>query len=133
MYGQPQNLGDWKSFIKKTRDLVHKAFPRELSPTRMLEKYASDTKKKNAAKLAKVATQSEAANAAADASTQARITALQTQALPVFAMNATSKMTPQVPEAASIPASDVQTDWVSYGAIAAVVLGAVIVFSRRGK
>lgn len=35
--------------ITKIRKFLHKFAPRELSPTRMLEKYASDTKKKGAA------------------------------------------------------------------------------------
>lgn len=47
------NVGDIKSFLKKTRDVIHKAFPRELSPTRLLEDYQSKQKKKAAEKAAK--------------------------------------------------------------------------------
>lgn len=35
--------------ITKLRKFLHKFAPRELSPTRLLEKYATDTKKKGAA------------------------------------------------------------------------------------
>lgn len=82
MIVQNQNLGDWRSFIKKTRDIVHKAFPRELSPSRMLEKYAADTKKKAATKLSKLTSASDAKNAAADAALTMKIQNLESVALP---------------------------------------------------
>lgn len=82
MIVQNQNLGDWRSFIKKTRDIVHKAFPRELSPSRMLEKYAADTKKKAATKLSKLASASDTKNAADDAALAKKIATLESMALP---------------------------------------------------
>lgn len=57
-------LGDIKSFIKKARAIVHKAFPRELSPTRMIEKWSDEQKKKQKAALAKQKAATAAANQA---------------------------------------------------------------------
>lgn len=82
MYTGNEQLGDWKSFIKKTRDIVHKAFPRELSPSRMLEKYASDTKKKSAAKLSTLQSASDVKNAADDVALAKKIQNLEASALP---------------------------------------------------
>lgn len=64
--------------------------PRELSPTRMLEKYASDTKKKSAKKLVTLQTTSDAKNAADDAALKAKIAALESVALPSASFNSKS-------------------------------------------
>lgn len=82
MYPQSQNLGDWRTALKKARDIVHKAFPRELSPSRMLEKYASDTKKKSAAKLSTLQSASDVKNATDDAALANKIKNLEMTALP---------------------------------------------------
>lgn len=113
MYQTPQSsqLGDWKSFLKKTRDLVHRTMPRELSPTRLLEKYAVDTKKKSAAKLATVGAKSAAENAAADASLQKRLDALTSAVVPPgaaaldFASAPISQTSAPAPAAPAMPAA----------------------------
>jgi hypothetical protein len=77
MYSRDAQLGDWKSTLKKVRKVVHSIFPRELSPSRMLEKYASDTKKKATAKITNLSSASATANATADAATSSKIATLQ--------------------------------------------------------
>lgn len=126
MIAQPQHLGDWRSAMKKARDFVHKAFPRELSPSRMLEKVASDSKKKNAARLTKVQTESLASNAAADLATQTRIAQLQAQTAPV------GIALPQAPASAP-PAKAKETDFTSYGLLAALLLGGVLIYRMKNK
>lgn len=103
MYPQAQPLGDWKSFLKKTRDVVHKAFPRELSPSRMLEKYASDTKKKSARKLSTLRVASDAKNAADDAALAKKIAALESIALPSSAPKSIPLSNPPASAGASAP------------------------------
>lgn len=82
MYARDGQLGDWKSTLAKVRKSVHRIFPRELSPTRMLEKYASDTKKKSAAKLSTLQSASDARNAADDEALAKKIQTLELTALP---------------------------------------------------
>lgn len=55
-----------KETLAKVRKAVHKIFPRELSPTRLAEKYGADAKKKGAAKVQAVADESAAHNAASE-------------------------------------------------------------------
>lgn len=50
---QPNNVDGFKESLAKVRKTVHKIFPRELSPSRLAEKYGSDAKKKGVAKVAK--------------------------------------------------------------------------------
>lgn len=54
MYSTGQTVGGLKDFVKKVRKSIHKLHPRELSPTRMIDKYQSDSKKKSDAKIAKI-------------------------------------------------------------------------------
>lgn len=54
-------LGDVKSFIKKARAIVHKVFPRELSPTRLIEDWSEKQKQKQKVALAKQKTATDAA------------------------------------------------------------------------
>jgi len=77
MYMDEPQLGDWKSTLKKVRDTVHKIFPRELSPTRMIEKYGSDAKKKADKKSVEISHMTDASSAALDA---AQVSLAQVQA-----------------------------------------------------
>ena len=81
MYQNTQ-LGNFSDTLKKVRKVVHKIFPRELSPSRMLEKYVTDAKNKAAAKLTNLTNASVTANEKADAATVSRIATLQLQTLP---------------------------------------------------
>lgn len=51
-YGGNPGVGGFMDVVKKIRKVVHSIAPRELSPSRMLEKYQSDQAKKVKAKLA---------------------------------------------------------------------------------
>lgn len=67
MYIADSNLGDvgdLKSFLKKSRAFIHKFIPRELSPTRMLEKYTSDQQKKANANAAALKAEGDAEHVA---------------------------------------------------------------------
>lgn len=67
MYIADSNLGDvgdLKSFLKKSRAFIHKFIPRELSPTRLLEKYTSDQQKKANAKATALKAEGDAEHAA---------------------------------------------------------------------
>lgn len=66
MYRYAHNVDGFAETLAKVRKAVHKIFPRELSPTRLAEKYGADQKKKGAAKIAAVAAESEAHRAASD-------------------------------------------------------------------
>ncbi len=83
MYQNTQ-LGGFMDELTKVRKFVHKFIPRELSPTRMLEKYASDSKKKAAAKLTTANAASTSKNASADAALSKKIATLQLQTLPAI-------------------------------------------------
>lgn len=63
-------LGGFFDVLKKVRKTLHKYAPRELSPTRLLEKYQTDSARKANAKQAKVAT--DAANQIAQIGAQAK-------------------------------------------------------------
>jgi MYXO-CTERM domain-containing protein len=82
MYQNTQ-LGNFADTLKKVRKVVHSIFPRELSPSRMLEKYASDTKKKAAKSINTATDKSTALNLAADSDVSKRIATLQLQTLPM--------------------------------------------------
>lgn len=120
MYSDSQQLGDWKTALKKVRDTVHKIFPRELSPSRMLEKYASDTKKKTAARGAAVVSKSAAANAAADTALQKKLDALTATIVP--GGSALAFTSPPQNTSASAPASDPPYLALGLGAGALVLL-----------
>lgn len=130
-HNQLGHLGDWKSTLKKVRDTVHKIFPRELSPTRLMEKYVVDQKKKGAAKLTKVATSMDAANAAADASLAAKLSQLQT-ALPGPASFSTPETaaTPGAPIALSTSSEGI-AEYLPYLLGAGGLLLVVLVASRK--
>jgi hypothetical protein len=68
--------------LAKVRKAVHKIFPRELSPSRMAEKFGSDAKKKAAKKIATAQIESETHAAANDALLKRQLDVLQA-AMPV--------------------------------------------------
>ncbi len=122
-----EQLGDWKTSLKKVRDTVHKIFPRELSPTRLMEKMQTDKKKKDAAKLTKLASSADAANAAADASLAMKISQLQATALP----GPLSLQTPQAGENPEAPlAYQTDSNYLPY-VIGAAGLLALLLVARR--
>lgn len=120
MYSEAQQLGDWKSTLKKVRDTVHKIFPRELSPSRMLEKYASDTKKKTAARGAAVVSKSVAENAAADATLQKKLDALTATIVP--GGSALAFTSPPQSTSAPAPAIDPPILAIALGALVLLLL-----------
>lgn len=61
-----REMAGLKETLAKVRKAVHKIFPRELSPTRLAEKYGADAKKKGAARVQAVADESAARQAAGD-------------------------------------------------------------------
>jgi len=108
VYQPDHNLDGWKETLAKVRKTVHKIFPREASPTRLLEKYATDTKKKSAAKLSTQTTASELKNAAEDAALAAKIQFLKNTA-GVTDANGTDKISfpsSGAPVSASTPTPD---------------------------
>jgi len=133
MYSNSQNLGDWKSTLKKVRDTVHKIFPRELSPSRMLEKVASDQKKKLAKRANTLLASSEKANADANVATSKRIAALQLQALPsVSALNPISMSADQPTFDAPAKAKAAEKDYTGFLLFGALALaGALYVIRSR--
>jgi hypothetical protein len=122
-----QQLGNFASTIAKIRKAVHKIFPRELSPTRMAEKYASDAKKKGAKKLAAVSIESDARNKAGDELLQRQMATLQA-AIPGLAPGAVpSGLLPfgpidnlPAPTAPAVPARNL-TPWIVGGGLLAVI------------
>jgi LPXTG-motif cell wall-anchored protein len=128
MYTDAAQLGSLKSFFKKSRDLVHKFIPRELSPTRMLEKYSSDNQKKGDAKLASI--KSKTANDAklfeANQKKIAALNASLSSALP----GANSFAANSAPSANNAPATD--NTWLYAGA-AALAVGAVLLVLKKKK
>lgn len=126
MYSESQNLGDWKTNLKKARDIVHKIFPRELSPSRLLEKYAADTKKKTAAKGAAVIAKSEAENVAADAALKKKLDALTASVVPAAPLNFSDDSVPNM----SAPAPDATPNYLVV-ALGAGALTLLILAMRR--
>jgi len=134
MYSNSQNLGDWKSTLKKVRDTVHKIFPRELSPSRMLEKVASDQKKKLAKRANTLVATSEKANADADAATSARIASLQLQALPsVSSFSPISANADQPVFDAPAKTKAAEKDYTGFLLFGALALGGVLYVIRSRK
>jgi hypothetical protein len=131
---QDTHLGNFADTLKKVRKVVHSIFPRELSPSRMLEKYASDTKKKAAKKISDATAKSIAANASADAASSARIATLQLQTLPAvpgLAMNADQ---PVFEQSASAPVkAKAPTDYTPYLWLSAFALAGVLYVIRRRR
>lgn len=134
MYSREQvQLGgffdDAKKLHNKVRKAIHKVIPRELSPTRLLDKYVADTKKKNAAKVAKTSGASERANIAADAATSARIATLQLQALPAVTSFAADQPTFEASPPAKVKKPFDATPYLWLGAFA--LAGALYVIRKR--
>jgi len=133
MYQNTQ-LGNFADTLKKVRKVVHSIFPRELSPSRMLEKYASDTKKKAAKSISAATDKSVAANNAADAANSARIARLQLQTLPNLPGVATMNADQPVFENASPPAKSKQeVDYTPYLWLGAFALAGALFAIRRGR
>jgi lipoprotein-anchoring transpeptidase ErfK/SrfK len=126
MYQNTQ-LGNFADTLKKVRKVVHSIFPRELSPSRMLEKYASDTKKKAAKTINAATDKSAALNLAADSDVSKRIATLQLQTLPITTDQPTFET--NVPAPAKPKAETDYTPYLWLGAFA--LAGALYVIRRR--
>jgi hypothetical protein len=121
-------LRGFKESLAKVRTAVHKIFPRELSPTRLAEKYGSDAKKKGAKKLAAVGTVSEAKNAAADELLARQLETIRA-AVPQSTLLPFTTSAPKTPPALVVaPATD-YVPWIIGGGFA--LAAAIILF--RGK
>lgn len=121
--------------LAKVRKAVHKIFPRELSPTRLAEKYASDAKKKGAKKLAAVSVKSDATNAAADAALAAQLETIRkavpaSVGLPLVTSAPKSDPFASVASQAAAPETN-YTPWIIGGALA--VGAAFILFGGKRR
>lgn len=123
MYCAPvSTLGSFGSFLKKFRKIVHNTMPRELSPTRLLEKMGVDQKKKGDAKIATIKTKTAADAAAFDAqqaTVKKQLAALNSPAIPTAA-----------PIATSAPATD---NTMLYAGVAALAIGAALLLRRKHR
>lgn len=126
--------------LSKVRKAIHKVIPRELSPTRMLEKMQKDKQEKAALKLEAEETARAAANKVAEAETAAQVAILQANALPsqptqTFPLveNSFGPANPatMLPTSAPATASDNTAIYVGLGALG--VLGAVLLLTRKGS
>jgi hypothetical protein len=121
----PNGVEGFSETLKKVRDAVHKIFPRELSPTRLAEKYGSDLKKKGAAKIAAATATSEAHASANDDALAAQLATIRAALPPpVSSFSVTSDPAPNEP--APHPAPNYKPWLIGGGilAVAAIVLGA---------
>ena len=118
--------------LAKVRKEVHKIFPRELSPTRLAEKYGADAKKKGAKKLAAVGTVSDANNAAADAALAAQLETIRKAAPSATGLPLVSSAPKSDPfasvTAAAAPAS--YPPWLPGAAVAIAAVGAAFLLSK---
>lgn len=124
MYVRDPQLEGFSETLAKVRKAVHKIFPRELSPTRLAEKYGADAKKKGAARLAKVAAISAEHSTAADAALTSQI-ALLDAALPDEI--AADFPAPAAPKKTALPA---WAPWAVGGAFAAA---AILLYKGRRR
>lgn len=125
MYVAAYGLGGTIADIRKA---IHKVIPRELSPTRLLEKFATDTKKKGAAKLQAVSDDADARDAAAQASYDAQIANIQALA------NVAPAISAPLPFAAPPPAVRPARNYLPYvvgGAVLLLMLALAAKGNRR--
>lgn len=123
-----------RELITKVRKVLHKPVPRELSPTRMAEKYGADAKKKGAAKLAKVGVESAAKNEQADAVLAAQLETLQA-ALPGAVQPASLAPLPVVSAPKTVQTAPVSSwlAWWPWLAGVAVVGGVAYLLAKRNR
>ncbi len=122
-----QPVAGFSDTLAKVRKVVHSIFPRELSPSRLAEKYASDLKKKGAAKVAAAAAESDAHVAAGDELLQKQLDVLQA-ALPSGALPL-SLAAPPATLSHAAPKATNYTPWI-VGGVAGVL---AIILATRGR
>jgi len=129
MYVRRQRVasGQVGGFFADARKFLHKFVPRELSPTRLLEKFAVDTKKKGVAKVAAVANAAQAKQDAADAVAVQQLLDIQ-RAAPVVLPAALQAALP--PPGAVVRRVE-ETNYTPYYVGGALIVGAALIWSRR--
>jgi hypothetical protein len=129
MYAPHGHLGSFSSFLKKTRKVLHNLSPRELSLTRMADKYQKDQAKKSQAKMAK---QQAAGNAELLALAQERLK----QVSPTPAALSFNSPSAGGSGASPSPSQSASDDGSSAGMLALVglgLVGALYVIRKRRK
>ena len=127
MYVQPENLGDWKSTLKKVRDVVHKFIPRELSPTRMIEKWGTDQKKKADKKSVEISHMSDD-SAAALAAAQEQLSTVAAAGQVPGSLNFQNPVAPLLPTAAPI---ENNPPYLLYSAAGIAALALILLVTRK--
>lgn len=118
-------MAGFKETLAKVRKAIHKLSPRELSLTRMAEKYGSDAKKKGAARLEKVATISATQNASAEQALARTISQLNA-ALP-------DEIRADFPVAAPRVARPVMPAWAPWAFGGSLVVLGLLAYKRRNR
>lgn len=128
MYVGVGNLG---GSLKHIRHVIHKALPRELSPSDLIKRWGQKQQRQGQAKVARVATESDARTATADAAYQKQMAMIQaltpemmTPADPLPLMSA-----PKTPPAVA----KAKTNYVPWVAGGAAVLALALFMRRKGK
>jgi len=129
MYVSDPQLGDWKSTLKKVRDVVHKFIPRELSPTRMIEKWGTDQKKKGDAKTVAISHMADESQAALDAA-QVSLAQVQAAGAAPPAMNFQNPATPVNPSG-NLPVAASDPPYLLYGAAGIAALALILLVTRK--
>lgn len=122
-------MANAKSVIAKTRKFLHRFAPRELSPTRLAEKYGADQKKKGAAKVAAVANASAAKNAAGEEMLARQLETIAT-AMPYELPPQLQAALPK-PSDMVTPTPKAKPNYLAYGIGGALALGALAIFARK--
>lgn len=130
MYVGVGNLG---ASLKEIRHKIHKALPRELSPSDQIKRWAMKQQRKGQAKVAKVQTDSNARQATAQAAFDQQMSMLKaltpemlTPADPLTAITSAPKTPPKV---AAKPA----TNYVPYIAAGGALLLLAFVWPKRKR
>lgn len=125
MLRRADNLDGFSETLAKVRRAVHKIFPRELSPTRLAEKYGADAKKKGAARVAAVAKEAAARQEAGDELLRrqlATINAAMPGAVSPAAIAAADRAAAQSPVTVKVSTARNVAPWIAGGTVAALAL-----------
>jgi len=130
MYVGVGNLG---ASLKQIRHKIHKALPRELSPSDLIKRWAMDQQKKGKAKVAKVASESDARAATADAAYQKQMAMIQSLTPEMLTPANPLTLTTSAPKTPPALAEEKPTNYVPWIAGGAAVLALALVVGRKGK
>lgn len=134
MNRRAENVDGFSETLAKVRKVVHKIFPRELSPTRLLEKYAADTKRRGQAKVAAAAAESQAHKDASDELLRrqlATINAAMPGVIAPEALNAPASQLPMAVRASS--AGPARTNYVPWIVGGALTIGALMLLGGKRR